>query len=295
VRAVIDIGTNTLLLLIVDDRMQRVIDLCRFGRLGRALDATGELAAEAIAASLAICREYRRVLDDHGVVAPAILATQALREARNAAAFVAPAERILGAPIEIITGAREAELAHLAVARTFPDLARAPHIVVDVGGGSTEIIASDGTRITSATSVPIGAVRLHERCGDDRAALAAQIDAALDRHVGHDALPCGVPIIGTAGTATTIAGIALALATFDPDAVTGVFVTPPELAAIAERLLTASVAQRRAIPGVEPARADVVAAGVAIYARLVERLAASVLVTSDRGIRWGRAYELATG
>ena len=123
--AVIDIGTNTLLLLIVDEAMHPLADLCRFGRLGKGLDATGRLADDAIAASLEICREYRKVMDDHGVAQPIVIATQASREAKNAAAFLGPAEQILGAPIQVIAGEREAELAALAVARTFPELGAA--------------------------------------------------------------------------------------------------------------------------------------------------------------------------
>ena len=100
--AVIDIGTNTLLLLIVDEAMRPLVDLCRFGRLGKGLDATGRLADDAIATSLEICREYRRVMDDHGVARPIVIATQAAREAKNAADFVGPAEQILRATIEVI-------------------------------------------------------------------------------------------------------------------------------------------------------------------------------------------------
>src|SRR5262245_58535329 len=140
--AVIDIGTNTLLLLIVDEKLHRIVDLCRFGRLGKGLDASGRLAADAIAKSLDICREYRAVMDEHGVRAPTVVGTQALREAANAGDFIAPAERLLGAPIEIIGGAREAELAYLSVARTFPELAGTSFVVVDVGGGSTELITA---------------------------------------------------------------------------------------------------------------------------------------------------------
>ena len=94
--AVIDIGTNTLLLLIVeraaDGTLRPIVDLCRFGRLGKGLDASGKLAADAIAKSLDICREYRGVLDEHGVAMPAIVGTQALREASNAAEFIVMTE-----------------------------------------------------------------------------------------------------------------------------------------------------------------------------------------------------------
>ena len=292
--AVIDIGTNTLLLLIIDDAMQPLVDLCRFGRLGKGLDATGRLADDAIAASLAICREYRQVMDGRGVARPIAIATQALREARNAADFIGPAEAILGATIEVIDGRREAELAATAVARTFPELAAVPHLVVDVGGGSTELISVSGGRVQSEVSVPIGAVRLTERhlkhdppSAPEIAALVADIDA----HLAPLALPRAVPVIGTAGTATTLAAIRLGLLQYDAAAVTGLRITPGAIAALLDRLLAATVAERTAIPGIEPARADVIAAGAAIFARILQRTFAPVLITCDRGIRWGVAYE----
>lgn len=292
--AVIDIGTNTLLLLVVDEQLKRVVDLCRFGRLGKGLDASGNLAPEAIARSLDICREYRAVMDEHHVGAPAVIATQALREAKNAGEFVGPAEEILRARIEIIEGTREAELAFLSVARTLPELAGTPYVVVDVGGGSTELIVTDGAKVTSAVSVPIGAVRLTERHlthdPPTREEIAA-LDADIDRHLGALDLPRGVPLIGTAGTATTIGAVQLALATYDPDAVTGLRLAPGIIEELRARLLAATVAARKGMPGIEVQRADVIAAGVAIYARAMARMQAPVMITCDRGIRWGLAFE----
>ena len=292
--AVIDIGTNTLLLLIVDAKLHRVVDLCRFGRLGKGLDASGNLAAESIAKSLDICREYRRVMDEHGVKAPAVIATQALREAKNAREFVEPATEILGAPIDVIGGAREAELAFTSVAQAFPDLAGTPYVVVDVGGGSTEFIVTDGAKVVSAVSIPIGAVRLTERhLKHDPPAHGEilELEADIDRHLGPLALPVGVPLIGTAGTATTMAAIALGLATYDPDKVTGLRLGPERVAELRDAMLAATTAERRATPGIEPQRADVIAAGIAIYARALDRVHAPVMITCDRGIRWGLAYE----
>lgn len=292
--AVIDIGTNTLLLLVVDENLKRVVDLCRFGRLGKGLDASGNLDPEAIARSLDICREYRAVMDAHDVDAPAIIATQALREAKNATAFVKPAEEILRAKIEVIEGTREAELAFLSVAQTFPELAGKPYVVVDVGGGSTEFIVTDGSRVVSAVSVPIGAVRLTERhlkhdppTADEIAALEADID----RHLASLELPHGVPLIGTAGTATTMGAAQLALTKYDPDAVTGLRLAPGIVEDMRARLLAATIAARKRMPGIEVQRADVIAAGVAIYARAVYRMQSSVMITCDRGIRWGLAFE----
>jgi len=271
-----------------------VVDRCRFGRLGQGLDATGRLADDAIARGLEICREYRRVLDAHGVTTPYVIATQATREATNARAFVAPAEAILRASIEVIAGEREAALAFTAVARTFPELAGSSYLVVDVGGGSTELITTDGTRVVSAVSVPIGAVRLTERHLHSDPPTHDQIralDEDLERHLTSLALPVGVPVVGTAGTATTIASMKLGLTTWDPVAVTGLRVTPDEVSSILARLLAASVDERTAMAGVEPERADVIAAGVAIYASVLAHVGAPVMITCDRGIRWGLAYE----
>jgi exopolyphosphatase/guanosine-5'-triphosphate,3'-diphosphate pyrophosphatase len=294
--AVIDIGTNTLLLLVVDDHGAPVRDLCRFGRLGQGLDASGRLADEAIARSLEICREYAGLMRDMGVARRVVIGTQALREAANSAAFVGPAEETLGAHIEIIGGAREAELAFRAVASTFPELRGAPYVVVDVGGGSTEIIATrDGSSVGSATSVKIGAVRLRERwlasnppSADEVRAMVADIDAAL---ASLD-LPRGVIVIGTAGTATTLASVQLGLHAYDPDRVTGLRLEAPVVDAQLARLLSMTIDRRRALPGMVVERADVLPAGVAIFSRVIAKIGAPAMIVCDRGIRWGVAHEL---
>jgi len=296
--AVIDIGTNTLLLLVVDDQMKVLADLCEFGRLGAGLDATRHLSAESIDRSLEICRRYRAKIDELGATHIAIVGTQALREASNRDAFVGPAEQILGAPIEVISGAREAELSFLSVARTFPELAGSPYVVVDVGGGSTEIVASDGDRIIGATSVPIGAVRLTERhlkhdppTANESRALFTDIDAVLGADPLVATLTCAT-IVATAGTATTLAALAQRLSRYDAAGVTGYKLATMSLDQQLARLFTANLAARREMRGMEPGRADVIAGGAAILSRLVHRLGAASLITADRGVRWGLAYTL---
>lgn len=297
--AVIDIGTNTLLLLVVEASprgLRAVIDRCRFGRLGQGLGATGVLHPEAVARSLEICREYRAELDRAGVSAPRVIGTQALREARNAAEFTGPAAQLLGAPIEIISGEREAELAFRAQAESLPALRGRRFAVADVGGGSTEVIVGEGSRVLSATSIPIGAVRLAERhlrhdppTATEREALCADIDA----HLAARQLDSHLPLVASAGTATTLAAVDLGLGTYDPERVHGHTLSPEQLAAITDRLLRGTTAERRATVGIEAERADVIPAGAAIFDRLVRRLASPQIVISDRGIRWGLAYELA--
>ena len=138
----------------------------------------------------------------------------------------------------------------------------------------------------------IGAVRLTERFlkgdppkPDELRALEEHVDRQLPP------LPSGVPIIGTAGTATTMAAVKLALATYDPDAVTGLRMSPAAVAEQYARLAALTTAERRALPGMEPQRADVIVGGIAIYARVLARVEAPVMIACDRGIRWGLVYE----
>jgi exopolyphosphatase/guanosine-5'-triphosphate,3'-diphosphate pyrophosphatase len=182
------------------------------------------------------------------------------------------------------------------VKSTFPDLAGTPYVVVDVGGGSTEFVVTDGHRVTAAVSIPIGAVKLTERhlkSDPPTAAEIAALEADIDRSIAAVDLPDGITVIGTAGTATTMAAVKLGLAQYDPDAVTGLRLSPSAIDAQLAMLYAATTAQRKDVPGVVPQRADVIAAGTAIYARVVRRVGAPVMITCDRGIRWGVAYERA--
>jgi exopolyphosphatase/guanosine-5'-triphosphate,3'-diphosphate pyrophosphatase len=299
--AVIDIGTNTLLLLVGESqasgRLRVLHDACGFGRLGRGLDRSGVLAEEAIARSLDILREYRAVIDRLEVDAVAAVGTQALREARNSEAFTVPATEILQIPIEIIAGHREAALVYRAVATEFPALASAPVVVADVGGGSTEVIVAGSGGVTSFDSVPIGSVRLAERHlhGDPPAPGEVQaLFADIDRALSGLALPAEVRVVGTAGTATSIAAIAQALRVYERERVHGFTMPVEAVAQQLSRLLSLTLEERRALPGLEPQRADVIAAGVAIFARLLQRVRARDFMISDCGVRWGMAYELAS-
>ncbi|MFN0249792.1 MAG: exopolyphosphatase [Kofleriaceae bacterium] len=290
--AVIDIGTNTLLLLVVDDARKPVIDVCRFARLGQGLDATGRLADDAIARGLEVCREYRRLLDAHGIAVPIVVGTQALREATNRDAFTVPAHDILRAPVEVISGEREAQLAFASVVRTFPELTR--FVVVDVGGGSTEIIAVEGGAITQSTSIAIGAVRQTERhlkSDPPTAEEARALFRDIDSHFERLDVPRGVPVVATAGTATTLAALSLRLVKYDAEQVTGYRMNAMAIDAQLARLLTANLLARRAMRGMDPGRADVIAGGVAILSRLVARIDAPEVIIADRGVRWGLAYE----
>ena len=305
--AVIDIGTNTLLLLIAEVRARDggvdlvpVHEACEFGRLGKGLDASGNLDAGAVARSLEIVREFRRRMDEYAVGEVRAVGTQALREAGNAADFVAPATALLASPIEIIAGEREAQLVYRAVSEGLSVVAGQRFVIADVGGGSTEIIVStaDGRGMDWYVSVPIGSVRMHERhlhsdppTAEQIRALEGDIDAALSPLE----LPTGVCLVGSAGTATSMASMAMGLPDYDSARVHGHELSGQAVEAQLTSLLSMTVAKRRALAGLPAERADVIAAGIAIFARLLRRLGTDRFIVNDRGVRWGVAHELVAG
>lgn len=297
--AAFDIGSNTLLMLVAESAggsLEPLADECRFGRLSQGLDSTGRIADEAIDRSLAVLRSYRRRLDALAPDRVGAVGTQAVREATNAADFLGPAADLIGAPVEVISGEREAALVYRATAEAFPDLAAGTMVIADVGGASTEIIVGRGGRLERAVSVPIGAVRLTERYLPDDPPGADQtkaLIAEIDRCLAEVDLPSGAPLVGTAGTATSFASVELRLAEYDADRIQGLRLSPAQVDRQLARFLELSTAEKRELPGLEPQRADVIAAGAAIYARLLNRTGAPEMVVSDRGVRWGLASELA--
>ena len=297
--ASIDIGSNTLLLLIADDasgELVSLVDLCEFGRLGQGMATSTRLHPDAIARSLAIVKRFRAAMDEHPDLRVGCVATQAIREADNRADFVTPAEEILGTKIEVIDGEREATLVARAVASSFPALCEQELVVVDVGGASTEFIHIRAGEVVSRTSLPIGAVRLRERFLHSDPPTPGETQAlnlGIDQALAELDLPKGTPVVGSAGTATTIASMKLQLESYQPDQIHGLRLSPDEVEKTLERLLAAPLSKKTSMPGLEPGRADVIAAGVAIYSRVLKKLQASSFVVSDRGVRWGLIYELA--
>jgi exopolyphosphatase/guanosine-5'-triphosphate,3'-diphosphate pyrophosphatase len=297
--ASIDIGSNTLLLLIADDasgELVSVVDECEFGRLGQGLANSTSLHPDAISRSLEIAERFRALLDTHKPERIGCVATQAVREADNRDAFVKPAEEILGTTIETIAGQREADLVARAVSSSFPELCAKEVVVVDVGGGSTEFIHIRDSEIVFLKSLPIGAVRLRERYLHSDPATPEEtrsLLSAIDDELSTLDLPQGVPVVGSAGTSTSIASLKLKLKQYEPARIHGLRLRPSEVANTLAALLEATLEKKKLMPGLEPQRADVIAAGVAIYSRVLEKLNSPEFVVCDRGVRWGLLYELA--
>ena len=306
--ATIDVGTNTTLLLVAraaqDGGVTVLEERAEITRLGRGIGTTGQLGAAGIAATLEVLREYVAIARRHGARIAAI-GTEGLRRAANADEFLLPARAILSGEVEVqvevIDGAREAALTFRAVTESFPALARAqaPLIVVDIGGGSTEIIVAQRGAVRLRTSLPLGSVRLTERHIHNDPPAGAELDAARAAIAGEletsglrAALPDGAAtLVGVAGTVTSLAAMAQSLASYDPTRVHGYALTSAALDAQIARLARASQPEREAMPGLDPRRADVILAGALILKALVEATHASQVVVSDRGIRWGLLYE----
>ena len=244
---------------------------------------------------MAALRDYAALARKHGARIAAI-GTEALRGAANASAFLGPAAEILGTEIEVIDGEREAALTFHAVVSSFPDLASGPLVVVDIGGGSTEIVlASDGD-VRFRISLPLGSVRLTEASihndppsADERATIAGTIDAAIR------AVPFRsehVTLVGVAGTVTTLAAMALSLASYDPARVHGYRLSRADLGRQIDRLARATQAEREQMAGLDPRRADVILAGALVLDRIADAAGVDEVRVSDRGIRWGLFHEL---
>jgi exopolyphosphatase/guanosine-5'-triphosphate,3'-diphosphate pyrophosphatase len=297
--ATIDVGTNTTLLLVaeIDGQAIRVLaERAEITRLGRGIGADGGLGRPGIERTLSVLADYAAIAREHGASLFAI-GTEALRRATNAADFLEPAQNTLGVAIDVIDGDREAALTFLAAAKSFPEATRGTTVVVDIGGGSTEIIVARAERIEFRRSLPIGSVRLtekHVRSDPARAAEVAEIMKEVQRHLSQVPFPSPpLTLIGAAGTVTTLAAMSLGLASYDPAIVHGHRLTRGALDAEIARLRASNQTAREQMPGLDPKRADVILAGALILSGIADAAQVDAIAVSDRGIRWGLLFEKA--
>lgn len=317
--ATLDIGTNTALLLVarpaaVAGGVPEILEsAAEVTRLGRGIGHDGALGREGLTATLAALERYAALARRHDASVFAV-GTEALRRAPNAAEFLGPARDILGVELEVITGEREAELTFRAVAESFPaELAAGPCVVVDIGGGSTEIVEARSGELVARHSVPLGSVRLTERhfhyelhdppTAAELEAVRADITGTIARTgalaaaqgagpAGHAAASAARPcLIGVAGTVTSLAAMSMGLASYDPERVHGARLSVPALELQLARLMAADQRAREAMVGLDPRRADVILAGALILRELARLTGVDVIVVSDRGIRWGLYFE----
>jgi exopolyphosphatase/guanosine-5'-triphosphate,3'-diphosphate pyrophosphatase len=293
--AAIDCGTNTIKLFIgiPPDALVRE---ARMVRLGQGVDATGRLADEALERAFSALDDYAALLREHDV-APERLrfcATSATRDSANADVFRAGVLERLGVEPEVLSGDEEAALGFAGAMSGLPDDVAAPVLVVDVGGGSTEVVLGDRSGVLAAKSMDVGSVRLHERhvrhdppTAEELAAIAADVDAALD--------DCGVPlsdaatVVGIAGTCTTLAAAVLDLGAYDRDAIHGTVHDVGDVRDAIDLVVGRTVESRRALPYMHPGRADVIDAGFVIVERVLARTGAGQLTVCETDILDGIA------
>lgn len=301
--AAIDCGTNSVRLLVADlPDSGPLTDLTRrmeIVRLGQGVDRTGRLSAEALERTRVALAGYATAITDLGAERVRMVATSASRDAENAQEFRDMVVATLGVPPEVVTGDDEARLSFDGAVRGLPSDARAPFLVIDIGGGSTEFVIGTAG-VEQAISVDIGCVRMTERHLRDDPPTAAQIAAAeadIDAEVtraltvvpGRDA----GTVIGLAGSVTTVTGLALGLDSYQPERIHHARVTRQQVTAVADELLGLTHAQRLAKPIMHPGRADVIGAGALILRVILDRLGASSVVASEHDILDGIAWSLA--
>jgi exopolyphosphatase/guanosine-5'-triphosphate,3'-diphosphate pyrophosphatase len=278
-------------------QVEPITERAQITRLGRGIGRDGRLGTEGIDRTLAVLLDYAEVARTFQAPIAAI-GTEALRRAPNARDFLNAAAEILGTPVEVIDGKREAALTFKAVVASFPALRGGPLAVVDIGGGSTEIVLANGGVVSFEVSLPIGSVRLTERFVHHDPALPEEVEAlsgAVDEALA--AVPFarsggGAALVGVAGTVTTLAAMAQDLADYDPARVHGYRLQRGALAAQIDRVRRSSQHEREQMAGLDPRRADVILAGAVILERIAAASAAAEVVVSDRGIRWGLLYEI---
>jgi exopolyphosphatase/guanosine-5'-triphosphate,3'-diphosphate pyrophosphatase len=303
--AALDLGTNNCRLLVARpqaDGFEVIDSFSRIVRLGEGLAASGWLRERAMARTIAALRVCARIMARHGVSQARCVATEACRRAVNGPDFLVRVRRATGIELEILEHEQEAQLALLGC---LPLIERSagPALLVDIGGGSTEILWLDHNAPLvggpTSVSLPIGVVALSEAFTPEPdpatfEAMVRYVGAAIEGvrvlHFGSKAPPA--QLIGTSGTITTLAALHLELRRYDRRRIDGLVLDRAAVAEVSERLRAMTNAARAAHPCIGPGRADLVVAGCAILESVLRTWPASVLRVADRGLREGILHGL---
>lgn len=297
--ATADVGTNTVLMLVVDvvdGAIKVVCDEAHITRLGEGAKASGALSKDAMARTLAVLSDFAAKAQSLGAHWLDAATTAAARDASNGRIFEMMA-RAVGVPVRIISGEEEAALSTLSVTAEPPPQSTTSNLVaLDIGGGSTELVScsevgTHGGKIEHRVSFPIGSVRLTEEFVRGDRISAAEL-AALRAHIATTIAAAPVPpgvfaMVGLAGTVTSLAAMHLQLAKYDGAKVHHSELPTAEVEKWVARLAALSLTERQQITGLEPKRADVIVAGACIVAEVLKHYHRDRLFVSDRGLRWG--------
>ena len=292
----IDVGSNSFLLTILqlgEEGETVLLDRADITRLGEEVDRNGMLKAAACERCLAMLSGYHDLCHSYGVQAVRAAGTAALRDASNREVFLDSVERQLDWRIEVISGEREAELTYADVTHTHGD--GGPLALLDIGGGSSEIVHGAGGLIESRRSINIGSRRLTERTApgepwsaDDLARARSMADELID-----DVQPITGRLVGTGGTITCLAAVEQGMAPFDPAAIARLHLTRDQITSLAERLAALPLAARADVRGMEPKRADVIVAGAVLLERFLWTMGVTRVAVASGGLRFALAREAA--
>lgn len=301
--AAIDIGTNTVLLLVAErgpgGELVAVEERATITRLGQGVDKTRQLAPEAIARTNAALDGYAEVIERAGATRVDVVGTSAMRDAGGGEEVRRHVKAKLGVEARTISGDEEASLTFAGALSGLGAVASGTNVrVFDIGGGSTEVVhgARGSTSLLYAHSYDVGSVRLTERhvtndppSAEEIAAIRASAKASF---ADVPAFASDVPPVGIAGTMTTLAAVSLKMADYDGARVHGLTLPVSEIERVAMELARLPLAERSLLPGLEPKRADVIVAGSLVALAYLEHVGATAVTVSDRGVRWGLAEQL---
>lgn len=303
--AVVDVGTNTTRLYVAEVDHGRVVAeptrISRVTRLGAGVDASGQLAADALEREYAVLADYRRQIETAGADKAVAVMTSAVRDAVNGGDFADQVANRYGLEAHVITGDEEARLTYLGATDTHEhDPNAEPTLVFDIGGGSTELVIGHGDTLDFHVSTQAGVVRQADRhiandpptteelsalADDVRSILAAAVPDERRAHVGR--------ALGVAGTPTSLAAIAQELDPYDPARVHGYRLTAAERDAIFERLAVMPLEQRRHVTGLHPDRAIAILPGIVILTEIMSLFGLDAIEVSEHDILRGAALHYA--
>lgn len=293
--AAFDCGTNSLRLLVAevaeDGTLTDLRRETRIVRLGQGVDATGEFAAEALERTFAVAQEYAEIAAEYSPEKVRFVATSASRDVTNRDEFFTGIFSVLGIVPDVITGAEEARLSFLGATANL-NVADGPFMVMDLGGGSTELVLG-ADDVESAVSMDIGSVRLTERhmpvATPDEAQIKnaiADIDGQLDRAAQVVDFAAPRTFIGVAGTITTVTAGVLGLDSYQREKIHGARLAVTDIEGESQNLLSMDRESRAALPYMHPGRVDVIGAGSLLFARVIGRVDAAVRAAgADLSIR----------
>ena len=302
--AAVDCGTNSTRLLVLDEDGAEHIRLMRITRLGQNVDATRTLATDAVERTLTVLTEYRARIDEADVVATRLVATSATRDAQNGADFLRSATNVIGAPAELLSGLDEGRLACAGAMIGLAETTRRA-VVVDIGGGSTELaLWSDGQ--VAATSLDIGCVRVTERFFAHDPPADAELDAAaqfvaatvregIEAVPGLDSVSSDGRLVGLAGSVTTLMALELGLDSYDPSRTHHGKLSRASVGKWCEVLADEPAAERAHRRTIVSGREDVIVGGALILREVMDALGFDECIVSETDILDGIALSLLEG